>query len=189
MLSNEPYVLGLLLADAHIWTGSVGLTTTSENLAKKIIKFLLKYFPPERIKVSLIIPENRIEEKTKIISDLERKLGIKILSTTIGKKHRKVAIKVYVNSRSLYKEFMKYKKEPENLLKIGWNESQLFEYFLGRIHGDGHIERKGNKLKIRICYSNYKEAKVDLILLRRLNIKGGIHFYSTSHEFVLYYMV
>lgn len=51
----DPYILGLWLADKYWWGSSVGLSNTDERLILRFTRWLLQYYPPERVKLKVYV--------------------------------------------------------------------------------------------------------------------------------------
>lgn len=156
--AKDFYFLGLWLADCYWRSSSVGLSSTNNFLIRDFRSFLKKVCPTHPIKERIYKPE-------------------------IGTKRKLVSRHVYVNSRSLTRDFMKYKhsKNLEIPLKF------LPAYFAGRIDGDGHVDRK-YRTGIRIAYSTKEDATRDLALLKSLNSRpASLYHYKQANTWVLYF--
>jgi hypothetical protein len=96
------------------------------------------------------------------------------------KKARRDLYHVYVNSRSLLREFRKAGRL-RYLIKV----EDLYKYFAGRFDGDGSID-KDMKTDCRIVYGSLKDADQDKKLLEKLGYKPKIYFYRTANTHVIY---
>jgi len=166
MLSH-PYYLGLICADGYIRTSSIGITNCDVKIISKFITWMLSFFPKERIKMRIYLGENEADY------ELFPKVG-KIVLLKSGKR-RRTAYQVYVNCRSLVREFMRSKKNVHLL-----ENDQIFEYMAGRFDGDGCFGT------VRIVYSNKEEAVIDSKLLWKVGIKNSIYFYSSANTWCVY---
>lgn len=156
--AKDYYFLGLWLADGYWWSSSIGLSSTNKVFIEGFRLFLKK-----------ICPTNPIKERTYYPGH--------------GKKRRLVSKHIYVNSRSLTRDFMnlKHSKRFEIPLKF------LPAYFAGRIDGDGHVDRK-YRTGIRIAYSDKEDAVRDRNLLLKLNKKPvSLYHYTAANTWVLYF--
>ncbi len=89
---------------------------------------------------------------------------------------------IFVNSRSLLREF---RRAEDNLEKLEKPEI-ISAYFAGRFDGDGSVD-KNMRNDCRIVYSNEKEAKVDQKLLEKIGIKNTkVYHYQAALTYCLY---
>lgn len=181
LISNpkKAYILGLFCADGYQRTSSIGLSNSDEDLLERFALFLRNYFSEERLKIRTYHPP-----EMKII-----KISDKISSLTLTQnivcypslKAKRISCHVYVNSRPLLRVFNLAKTKLEKI-----DKKAIASYMAGRFDGDGSV----NKVKdrdFRIVYSNYKEAKIDQNLLRKIGIhKTSIYHYKHAGTFCLY---
>lgn len=170
---DHAYVLGLWCADGYHRTSSIGLSNISPDLIEKFRLFLVKIFPPERLRLRVYRLAINLEDSLRF--------GIEKISILSSKKARHTAYHVYVNSRSLLREFQRAKIAE----KIFLNPENGWAYMAGRFDGDGTIG-KDLKRDLRISYTTYEDAKMDLDLLNNLGLNPKIYRYETSHTFVVY---
>lgn len=98
-------------------------------------------------------------------------------------KRRTKAFHLYVNSRPLLRKFKQIKKNANDFI----GEELIIPYIAGRFDGDGSIA-KDFYSDCRIVYGNYREAEVDLNLLRSLDFrKMKIYNYRAAKTFCLYF--
>jgi hypothetical protein len=155
LLNKDAYILGLWLADGYWWSSSVGISNTDSGIIKRFRKFLEKRFPEERIKT-------------------------RIYKATMMKKARRDLYHVYVNSRSLLREFRKAGR-----LRYLINTEDLYKYFAGRFDGDGSVD-KDMKTDCRIVYGSLKDADQDKKLLEKLGYKPKTYFYKKAKTYIIY---
>ena len=156
--AEDFYILGLWLADNYWRSSSVGLSSTNEFLLERFKLFLQKVCPTHPIKETIYIPKR-------------------------GEKRKLIAKNIYVNSRSLTRDFMEYKYKNNLAIPIKF----LPAYLAGRIDGDGHVDRK-YRTGIRIVYSDRKDAVRDLNLLKKLNDNpASLYYYKKANTWVIYF--
>lgn len=177
--SNEQdaYILGLWCAEKYSWSSSIGLSNTAPDLLEKFASFLRKLFPVERLKLRIYYP-------TKV----DWKIDKKILALVGGvikrpnKNAKKIGYHLYVNSRSLLREFMAAESRLNNLK----DTKTIRAYMAGRFDGNGSID-KNLQNDCRIVYTRQSEAKIDKRLLKRIGVNNTkIYYYRTSNTFCLY---
>lgn len=89
---------------------------------------------------------------------------------------------LFVNSRPLLKEFVRAKKNLNNLKK----EEIIKAYLAGRFDGDGSIDKDLRK-DCRIVYGKREEAELDQKFLEKIGInQTKIYYYRTSGTYCLY---
>ena len=166
-LTSNSYILGLLGADRYLRTSSIGLSNTNLKLHFEFLKYLLKYFNKDRVRIRVYgryIPSEFKEFK---------------ISYAKCSKNKQPAYHVYVNSKPLVKEFF-YALDNRCLL----SSENVFKYFAGRFDGDGCISRS-NKY-CRIVYKTLDELTIDRILLPD-NIKTSVYRYKQANTYCLYF--
>lgn len=164
---SESYILGLWCADRYLRTSSIGLSNCDLTLIERFLKFLLSRFTSDRIRIRIHGEKDSDEFK-------EYKKTYSIPSKNASK-----AYHVYVNSRSLVREFL-YCMQNRNQI----SKEALYAYFAGRFDGDGCISR-GSKRFCRISYGNYNDASLDRSLL--IEIKTSLYMYKKAGTFCLYF--
>lgn len=179
-LSKHPkssYILGLWCADGYHRSSSIGLTNTNPELIKHFAGFLLESFSQDRLRLRVYYPAHFSQEPSvKAVSSLTDRIVFYPMA-----KCQKVAYQLYVNSRSLLREFRLAREQRGRL------ETKLIPpYLAGRFDGDGSVSR--NVLHdFRIVYGQKGEAEVDRRLIRRLGIrKIRVYRYRTAGTYVLY---
>lgn len=95
-----------------------------------------------------------------------------------GIKRRQIAYQIYVNSRSLTRDFMSFKTR-----ELIIPHQYLSAYLAGRIDGDGHVDTK-HRSGIRIAYSNFEDAFRDQKMFGDTNV--SLYEYKAARTFVLY---
>lgn len=155
---NDPratYMLGLWCADGYHRTSSIGLSNGDIRLIGRFEMFLRGLFPDARIK-QRIYP--------------------------IGGRRKQIAYHVYVNSRSLLREFRNGRKQIADLK----TREIIGAYFAGRFDGDGSIAADFYR-DCRIAYGNEKEAETDFALLQKVGfLQSRIYRYRKARTWVLY---
>lgn len=156
--AEDYYCLGLWLADGYWWTSSVGLSSTNNVLIARFKTFLKKVCSTHPIKERVYKPSDRY-------------------------KGRLIAKHIYVNSRSLKREFMEIKHKDKLAIPLKFMPS----YLAGRIDGDGHVDKK-HRTGIRIVYTDKKDAVRDLGLLKKLKDNpASLYHYIQANTWVLYF--
>lgn len=151
------YILGLWLADGYWSSSSVGLSSINPFLLDKFRKFFNRVSPDHPIKERLYKPK-------------------------LGEKRKHTAVHLYINSRVLTREFIKWKQNiplpiPSNFIPA---------YLAGRIDGDGHVDRK-YRTGIRIAYSSKEDASRDLGMFNKLGENpASLYHYKAANTWVLY---
>ena len=159
---NNAYAFGLWCADGYHRTSSIGLTNVNHILIDEFRRFLLKFFPQERLKMRIY---SRGESPEHYYS----------------KKATRPAYQLYVNSRPFLRYFRVARENPGRFL----NQHSIFAYFAGRFDGDGSVAAD-DRSDLRIAYSGNEEANRDARLLTRIGIVPKVYTYSKARTFVLY---
>jgi len=166
--SESAYILGLWCADGYYRSSSIGITNVDLRLIERFRNFLLGYFPAERLKRRIYYPVG------------QKPIGVKgpMYPMRIA---RQVAYQFYVNSRALVRQFHSAEQQVSRLPKH-W----IMPYFAGRFDGDGSVAAN-HRNDLRIVYSNYMEARIDLGLLEKYTtLKATIYHYAAAKTYVLY---
>lgn len=171
----DSYILGLWGADGYHRTSSVGLTSVNPELVKRFYLFLRQKFPLSRIRLRVYSNHGR---KVKLPQSMNWYKG-KVASCK-GTKLRKLAYQIYVNSRSLLRDF---REAIKNRLMI--SSENIPRYFSGRFDGDGSVA-KDFRTDFRIVYKNLHEVKVDKQLLKKIGFNSRIYRYKKAGTYVLY---
>lgn len=174
---RDAYILGLWCAEKYHRTSSIGLSNTTPDLLMRFRQFLRKHFPIDRLRLRVYYP-------TKVDYEIDKKIlkSVRKVVEYPFKKAKKVNYHLYVNSRSLLREFT-VAEENLNDLK---NSKVIWAYFSGRFDGDGSIDKNLRK-DCRIVYTREIEAKIDQDLLKRFGINNTkIYYYKSSKTFCLY---
>jgi len=154
--AETAYVIGLWCADGYHRTSSIGLSSVDKDLIRKFSQFLLREFSKERLKLRLYYPDNKLR--------------------------RTLAYQVYVNCRSLLRQFKQLKENPATFV----TKELVWPYFAGRFDGDGSVGRDFYR-DCRIVYSSEAEAKHDLELLEIIGLQRcKIYNYKAARTFCLY---
>lgn len=171
------YILGLWCADGYHRTSSIGLSNINEELLETFSSFLLKIFPKERLRIRAYYPPEIENPKVpKKVSEITRSIVYYPLS-----KAKHISCHLYVNSRPLLRIF---KTAREKIRDI--DIKAIPSYIAGRFDGDGSVNKTKDK-DFRIIYGNYKEAKDDRELLRKIGIrKISIYHYKEANTYCLY---
>ena len=179
-LLSEPqaaYILGLFCADGYHRTSSIGLSNKDEELLGRFAHFLLDYFPKERLRIRAYYP---VEVKSPKLSKKLIALSQNIVYYPLLKA-KQISCHLYVNSRPLLRMFTSARKEIEKI-----KSKAIISYIAGRFDGDGSVNKMKN-IDFRILYGNYKEAKIDQSLLKRIGVsKSSIYHYKQARTFCLY---
>lgn len=168
-LLNDPehsYVLGLWGADKYVRSSSVGLSNTNLEMLHKFTDFLLARLPQDRLRV-------------RIYGDAGHNFEGFTRVRCKGSRNRTTAYHVYVNSRSLVREF--YQALGNRHLLSG---ESLCAYFAGRFDGDGSMSQTGSAF-CRIAYSSLEDARLDKNLLPL--IQTSIYNYTRAGTYCLYF--
>ncbi|NAZ14269.1 MAG: hypothetical protein GU359_09055 [Desulfurococcales archaeon] len=178
----DPYLLGLWLADRYWWGSSVGLSNTDERLILRFTRWLLQYYPPERVKLKVYVACSDDLYKhcsTDLVGhQLLKLIPPENIKFYCNKKLLGVHYIVYVNSRSLKRLINNVARDLLNYIT-----DNALSYLAGRTDGDGSIDF--NKIRLRIAYSNINEALIDARLIR--NIIGTdpkIKYYKKAREYI-----
>lgn len=169
---SDAYILGLWCADGYHWTSSVGITNIDWELIDKFKNFFLKRFAPERLRLKIYEPVYNYPRVEKSIPA--------VYFTSVKARHP--AYQLYVNSRSLLREFIHLRSRISKMkdLKIIW------PYIAGRFDGDGSIDKQFDR-DCRIVYSNIKEAQTAQRLLKRVGLdRTKVYHYKSAHTFCVY---
>lgn len=164
---KDSYILGLWGADRYLRTSSIGLSNTNKVLVKRFSEFLLTRFPSHRLRLRIYGSDDSLE-----FSDF-RKSYCKV------SKNKLTAFHIYVNCRSLVREFL-WSLENRNLL----NKESLFSYFAGRFDGDGSVST-GTRKFFRIVYGNVDDVRKDLNLLKDYAV--SLYRYKKANTYCLYF--
>ena len=172
----DPYILGLWLADKYWWGSSVGISNTDERLILRFSKWLLQYYPPERLRLKIYVSHSEKFVSTEIMKIVPREN----IKTYLHKKLSSIQYVLYVNSRPLKRLF---DNVSGNIFKYLANDEDIIDYLAGRVDGDGSIDI--HKLRLRIAYSNFYEVLTDARLLEKIGITPKIKYYTTAREYIL----
>lgn len=169
------YVLGLWCADGYHRTSSIGLSNINPELIVKFLDYLKTAFTNDRLRLKVYVsnatPKNFLD------------FGVQKVSILYSRKAKHVAYHIYVNSRSLLREF---KQAKYSSLKEFQSKEAAWAYIAGRFDGDGTIG-KDLKRDLRISYTTQPEAEQDKIILWSLGLLGTrVYYYRTSSTYVLY---
>lgn len=174
--NEEAYVLGLWCADGYHRTSSIGLSNTNLNLIFRFRKYLLNEFSEERLRLRIYVPTRY---SGSLPSDVDSICG-KISYLKVRKASR-ISYHIYVNSRPLLRRFKVLKASLENMAK-----DRIVPYLAGRFDGDGSAG-SDCRSDVRIVYGNIQEAKVDQMLMNKVNsYKTSIYCYRTARTYCLY---
>lgn len=164
---EDTYILGLWDADKYLRTSSVGLSNTDPILISRFARFLLSRFSTDRIRL-------------RIYGDCEKNFLPEIKKSFLSSfSNKKVAFHLYVNSRSLVREFIWALNNRHTMIK-----ENLLPYIAGRFDGDGSIS-KGIRRYFRISYGSLEDAEKDLSLLSNYKVK--MYYYKQAHTYCLYF--
>lgn len=110
--SEDYYIMGLWLADGYWRTGSIGLSSTNQELLDRFSTFLNRVCPFHPLKIRLY----PVKE---------------------GEKRKQLAKHVYVSCRWLTRLFLSLK-----IGRLNVPNRFIIPYLSGRIDGDGHVDHK-----------------------------------------------
>lgn len=168
---KDAYILGLWCADGYHRTSSVGLTNIDWQLILRFKDFLEREFDKDRLKMKIYEPVDSFKKNN--IN------GVKYFKSC---KARNRAYQIYVNSRPLLREL----RQLRNLISKLNKKKLIWAYMAGRFDGDGSIDKRLDR-DLRIVYGNFKEAKTDNGLLKRIGFKlSKVYNYRKSKTFCLY---
>lgn len=172
---EQSYILGLWSADAYHRTSSVGLSNINLILIKKFRDFLLKSFPPERLRLRIYKPRGSVIDVLDYTHMAEK------VAVYEMRKSKNIAFHLYVNSRPLLRALSDARK------KLSFRDKEcLKSYFAGRFDGDGSIAND-MRTDCRIVYSEKHEALSDKRLLEKLNFKRTkVYHYKSANTYCLY---
>lgn len=171
---EDAYILGLWCADGYHRTSSFGLSNINSKLIKRFGDFLLERFSAERLRLRVYIPEGAIVDE-EIITKFPQVRYLKI------RKAQHVAYHIYVNSRSLLRNFIKARDD-----RFGLKKDFILPYIAGRFDGDGSVSSNLKK-DFRIVYGSQSEAESDKRLLHKLYpYRISIYCYKGARTYCLY---
>lgn len=177
MLSNEEsYILGLWCADGYHRTSSIGLSNVHVKLIQRFTEYLLNRFEKNRLRLRVYLPKKNGDFNS------FNHFGVTHVSVLQLAKARHPAFHVYVNSRSLLREFSRKRKELSQL-----EEDQILPYFAGRYDGDGCVNQDG-RTDFRVVYGNREEAELDRKLLQKIRpaYQTKVYQYKGARTYCLY---
>jgi hypothetical protein len=126
------------------------------------------------LRLRVYLPDNAASDK-RLTSKYH---NVSMLSV---RKARHASYHIYVNCRSLLREFFKAKRNLANI-----HEDFIIPYLAGRFDGDGSVA-KGAKKYFRIVYGSREEAAQDKTLLERIRpYKISIYHYRSAKTHCLY---
>lgn len=174
--NEDAYIIGLWCADGYHRTSSFGLSNINLNLIQRFVKYLLRNFPKDRLRLRVYIP---VHHSGALPSNLG-KICNKISYLKV-RKARHISYHIYVNSRPLLRRFREFKINLEKICN-----DKIIPYFAGRFDGDGSIGRDFRR-DMRIVYSNIDEATRDKNLLSKVrDYKTRIYYYKNARTYCLY---
>jgi len=176
MTLQNDYILGLWGADGYHRTSSIGLTSIYPELVERFYLFFKTKFSLSRVRLRIYTNDG---EKTELSSSMNWYRGKVVFCK--GTKLRTLAYQIYVNSRPLLREF---REAITNRLMI--SSQSIPEYFSGRFDGDGSVA-KDLRTDFRIVYANFREAKIDKAMLKKIGINNSqVYRYRAARTYVLY---
>lgn len=171
---EEAYIFGLWCADGYHRTSSIGLSNINPKLIDRFGTYLEERFPKDRLRLRVYLPNNATADK-RLISKYRR---VSILSV---RKARHASYHVYVNCRSMLRDFTEAKKHMEAISK-----GFIIPYLAGRFDGDGSVNSNLKK-DFRIVYGNRREAELDKTLLSRIKpYRASSYHYKRANTYCLY---